>query len=316
MCTFNGAKFVSEQLESVARQNHAVDELIVCDDASTDETIRIVQTFAATAPFPVRLEINDRQLSPTQNFSKAISHCRGDLIFLCDQDDRWRPEKVQILAQSFQNDAIGLAFSNAKLVREDGTVGGQKFWESIWFNAAERQKIEQGDAVPVLLHHAIVAGATMAFRAKYRPLILPIPDLPRSHDIWIALLIACAGRIAAVDEDLIDYRQHSSNQIGAPAAGLIGQIRMARHQIKVNAFQLAADLHIAADERLRSQYSQWPISARSLKLLREKIEHTRTRHNLPGWPAKLKIIGGEWRRGNYAKYSYGFKSVLQDLFLR
>src|SRR5688572_14133745 len=94
MCTYNGARYLKEQLDSFTVQTRLPDELIVCDDGSSDETCQIVSTFAASAPFTVRLEVNQQTLGSTQNFAKAIQLCRGDLIALCDQDDVWLPGKL------------------------------------------------------------------------------------------------------------------------------------------------------------------------------------------------------------------------------
>ena len=89
MCTYNGARFLGAQLASVAAQARAPDELVVCDDRSTDETARVVEEFAAAAPFRVRLHVNERNLGTTRNFERAVSLCEGDLIALSDQDDVW-----------------------------------------------------------------------------------------------------------------------------------------------------------------------------------------------------------------------------------
>ena len=95
MCTYNGARFVAEQLESVAAQTRPPSELVVCDDRSTDGTARLVEQFAARAPFPVRLFVNERNLGSTANFGRAVTLAEGDLVALCDQDDVWRPEKLE-----------------------------------------------------------------------------------------------------------------------------------------------------------------------------------------------------------------------------
>ena len=87
MCTYNGARFLSEQLESIAVQTRLPDELIVCDDRSTDGSVEIIRNFALHAPFEIRLEINTNNLGSTKNFEKAIGLCKGEIIALADQDD-------------------------------------------------------------------------------------------------------------------------------------------------------------------------------------------------------------------------------------
>src|SRR6185295_6827977 len=101
MCTWNGAAYLRDQLESIAAQTRLPDELIMCDDASIDGTPAIARAFAARAPFPVRLEINEATVGVRQNFTKAIAACTGDLIALSDQDDVWRPDKLRVIEDRF-----------------------------------------------------------------------------------------------------------------------------------------------------------------------------------------------------------------------
>ena len=104
MCTFNGAAWVEQQLASLAQQRRRPDELVICDDQSTDGTYDILTRFAVQAPFPVRLVRNDRQLGVTPNFSQAIGLCTGDNIALSDQDDQWGKRKLEVLEERLLED--------------------------------------------------------------------------------------------------------------------------------------------------------------------------------------------------------------------
>ena len=317
LCTFNGEKFLRAQLDSIASQSRAVQEIVITDDQSTDATPEIVRQFAAESAIPVHFHVNPSRLGVTKNFEKAVSLCQGQIIFLCDQDDLWRNDKVARLADCFADPAVGLALSNAQVVNEDLSLAGYNLWQSVWFDAAEQQSVQCGDALPVLLRHAVAAGSTLAFRAVHRSLVLPIPDFPHSHDIWITLLIAAVARICPLDENLIRYRLHASNTVGLKNHNLISQISMARKQISIGAFQYAADLHQAALDRLCQSNLQNPQLDRTKSLIAEKISHSRRRHDMPKHRFhRLPVIAQELRAGNYHKYSYGYKSVLQDLFLR
>src|SRR5690348_14254665 len=101
MATYNGARFVTEQLDSIAGQTQLPVEVVICDDRSTDETVSILESFAAKAPFRVTLHRNDEQLGYRLNFKKAVSFCTGDLIAFCDQDDVWHPDKLKTLSAQF-----------------------------------------------------------------------------------------------------------------------------------------------------------------------------------------------------------------------
>jgi glycosyltransferase involved in cell wall biosynthesis len=306
LCTYNGGRFIAEQLRSITAQTRPVDEIIVCDDGSTDDTVAEVESAG------IAVVRNERRLGVTKNFERAIGLCTGDVIVLCDQDDVWHPEKVATLTDRLAGGGA-MAFSNAEVVNGDLSPAGYRLWDSVWFDPAEQDRVRRGDAVPVLLRHAVAAGATLAFRSEYRPLLLPIPDLPHSHDIWITLLLACVGRIEPVDRDLIRYRLHGANTVGLKRHGLWSQIRMARHQVKSDAFLHQALLCEAAIDRLVGR----SVPAEVTALLREKVDHSRRRHDLPANRLRrLGVVGAELRRGNYTRYSYGLKSVLQDLFLR
>src|ERR1022692_2995726 len=95
MCTFDGGRFLSAQLESIAAQTRPPDELVVCDDGSSDASGNIIKDFARRAAFPTRLVVNDKHLGSTKNFEQAISLCQGTIVALADQDDVWYPHKLQ-----------------------------------------------------------------------------------------------------------------------------------------------------------------------------------------------------------------------------
>src|SRR5262245_40539658 len=177
MCTYNGARYLSAQLESIAAQSVLPDELVICDDGSVDDTVEIIKEFAASAPFSVRLQINSVNLGSTKNFEKAILLCKGDLIALADQDDVWLARKLETLAAEFQSDPkVGLVFSDAEVVDDDLRPLNQRLWKSIGFDETARRKLKTDQRMEVLLPGWTVTGATMAFRSRYRALVVPIPD--------------------------------------------------------------------------------------------------------------------------------------------
>src|SRR5437879_6214343 len=119
MCTYNGARFLKEQLDSIASQTCSPDEVIVCDDHSSDGTVQVIERFASGAPFPVKLQVNETNLGSTKNFEKAIGLCQGEVIALADQDDVWSSIKLERLIAAFESDPnLGLVFSDAQLVDE------------------------------------------------------------------------------------------------------------------------------------------------------------------------------------------------------
>ena len=118
MATYNGERFIADQLNSFLKQVVLPNELVVTDDCSSDKTIEIIESFAATAPFSVRLIKNEERLGYRANFLKAASLCRCDVIAFSDQDDVWRSEKLARCIGEFSDANVLLVFHNAQLVDE------------------------------------------------------------------------------------------------------------------------------------------------------------------------------------------------------
>src|SRR6266403_4467807 len=225
MCTYNGAAYLAEQLKSLATQTRLPDELVICDDSSTDNQTRgMVEAFARRAPFSVRLFVNKQNLGSRQSFARAIRRCHGEIIFLCDQDDVWREDKLGVIERAFvSSPQTGLVFSEGEVVDENLIKLG-----SLWTNfGADRQTdIEEGRAFHGLLRRNLITGATLAFRSRLRRFVLPIPrDTILQHDAWIGLIIAAIAPVKFLKEPLIKYRQHAGQQIGVSIAGTRYELR-------------------------------------------------------------------------------------------
>lgn len=216
LCTFNGAEFLSEQLESFRNQTRLPDEVIIGDDCSNDKTIKIIEDFEKDAPFPVHLKVNEKNLGSTKNFDQTISRCTGDLIFLSDQDDIWLPEKIAVIEKGFEkNSDVGVLFSNADLIDENNDLLGLNLWE-FTFTKTERNLIKNGKDFEVFLRRNVITGATMAFRSELKPLFVPISKEINNliHDGWIALISSLYTKVSFINSSLILYRQHGNQQIG------------------------------------------------------------------------------------------------------
>ena len=216
MCTWNGGRYLPAQLESILTQRLPVSELVACDDGSSDETLQLLQDFAARAPFPVRIVQNRINLGSSKNFEQAISLCTGDLIALADQDDLWFPDKTATLVAELQQSASAAGiFSNAVLMDEHSVPGASTLWDQFGFSRAERQRLAAGQVAPVLLRRPVVTGATLLFRSDLRQHLLPIPT-GWVHDEWIAWRLALHGGLIFTEADVMAYRTHASQQIGVP----------------------------------------------------------------------------------------------------
>lgn len=320
MCTWNGEAYLRAQLVSFSAQTRPPDELIVCDDNSTDNTLRIISDFAATAPFPVHLYINQRNLGSTKNFERAISLCTGGLIALADHDDVWLPEKLRLIEQCFERQpGVGLVFTDAEVVDKDLKPLGYRLWESVGFGEAERRLISSGRALDMLLPGWTVTGATMAFRGGFRNLVLEIPtDLALIHDGWIALLIASVAEVAFIEEPLIKYRQHARQQIGAKErmpgttpAGFVGaRVAMQRS----NSYDDMIAIGLRARQRLTEHRDEFNNSDKAITKLDDRLKHLRARAELPrGRLSRAPSVLRELVSRRYHRYSNGVYSAVKDL---
>src|SRR5689334_13791199 len=120
IATYNGESHIRKQLESLAAQTHLPAEVIVSDDISTDKTIQVVEEFARTAPFQIRVSVNADRLGYRANFMRAADLCQSELIAFCDQDDFWYPHKLSTSIKPFEDREVLLTYHNADIVDESG----------------------------------------------------------------------------------------------------------------------------------------------------------------------------------------------------
>ncbi len=312
LCTYNGARFLSEQLESIAAQTMLPHELVICDDRSSDNTVDIIREFAAGAPFPVSLSVNDSRLGSTKNFEKAISRCQFEVIALCDQDDVWHPQKLSRMADVFHRDQyIGAVFSDAELIDENSQRLGNTLWSSNLFNMREQKKFASGDGLEVLLKHTLVTGATLAFRSGFRSLVLPIPS-EQIHDLWITMLIASVQHLAPLRHALIRYRQHEGQQIGPGKKLTFWQKVPTR--VGPDYYLSEAERLGEICERLHDRRALFPPHPNALHLIRQKIKHRKARAEFPSSKVlRLPTVIREAATLRYWRYSNGVGSVAKDL---
>ena len=317
LCTYNGAPFLPEQLQSLAAQTQKPNELVVFDDGSTDKTLTILRAFAASNPgFDVRIQTNSTRLGSSQNFQRAIAACHSSIIALCDQDDIWAPEKLAVVAREFEkNPNLGLVFSDAEICDESCHPLGYRLWQSVAFTPLMRRRLSRGHAFDVILRQNVVTGATMAFASRIRDLVLPVDKL-WVHDGWIALLSAAVAPVAAIPRPLVRYRQHSAQSIGALRRTLYQQYLNAK-KLDARWFADHAGQYEAALHRLTEKTSDnFHPSPRTLQLLGEKITHWHRRTAIRGRAvARFLPSVTEFVTLRYGRFSLGWKSFAQDLFL-
>lgn len=319
LCTYNGERFLQEQLESIAAQSVVPFEMVICDDSSSDSTRKILEIFTATANFPVQLHFNTTNLGYVKNFEKAISLCRGDIIALCDQDDKWRADKIEVLQKYFCDPNVGMAFSNAAIIDENGKPTGQTLWDAVNFTPDLQQSFRQGDAYKTLYIRTFISGCTMAFRRRWWPLIQPIPeDILFVHDAWIGLMISLFADVIIIDDNLVSYRMHTDQSIslGRGEYSAMEKLITIRNGKKSQHYNKHLNQFRAIRECI-CRNEQNIIAEKRLYLLQQMKDHEihlMMRTNVPqNRLLRCTIITKELLSGSYHRFSNGFKSALVDI---
>jgi glycosyltransferase involved in cell wall biosynthesis len=318
MCTYNGARFLAQQLESFSRQTDPLDELVVCDDGSSDETISILRRFQADAAFAVKIFENKPALGVTRNFEKAAGACSGDLIFFSDQDDIWSADKVKMIKAHFrQNPHAEAVFSDGWLIDENSHRMPGTLWAGYGFNDSCRKKWKNGLALKDLLYNRNkVTGATLAITSKLYERIIPFEERAGwFHDQFIASHAAATNSLDWISEPLIEYRIHPAQQVG------LNLPKKSSAPENVPAFTLLDVLRFEAQdsreslERMRTFLRRYPnvSSAEIEKEMSNREQFFSGRAHLPQHTfARIKTVLGNFQ--HYQKFTpAGFRSMLRDI---
>jgi glycosyltransferase involved in cell wall biosynthesis len=210
MATFNGARYLEPQLLSILSQLGPADEVVIVDDASTDNTRGVI---AKIADPRVRVIAQTTNAGVRASFERAMRAVRGEYLFLADQDDVWLPGKRDALAAALQAGAI-LALSDASVIDGEGREIESSF--------QARRGGFRGSVAATLVKNRYL-GCSMAFRRELLEDILPIPAEVPMHDMWIGALAALRGRVAYIDRPLMQYRRHGAN-VSPEQRASIGQM--------------------------------------------------------------------------------------------
>lgn len=192
---YNGQKYIKQQIDSILCQLEETDELIISDDGSNDDTLKIIRGYN-----DCRIKIhNNHNHGVNNNFENALSFASGEYVFLCDQDDIWMPNKVKIILDALQK--YVMVVHNAKLIDGEGRPIGKTYYDcthdkvGFWANFYKSRYL----------------GCCMAFRSSLLKEIMPFPKNIFGHDYWIGLYGDCKYRVHFINDILICYRRHDNN---------------------------------------------------------------------------------------------------------
>lgn len=198
IATYNGGKFIEEQLKSILLQLGEEDELVISDDSSDDDTVSIIQRFNDRR---IKLITGRKFRSPVSNFGYAINQAKGDFIFLSDQDDIWLDNKIAITIDHF-NHGYDVVLSDCKVVDEQLNVIHESFFT---LNNSGKGLVKN------LVKNSYI-GCCLAFKRDFLKIIQPFPARIPMHDLWIGFAGELIGKVAFIYTPLILYRRHGKNE--------------------------------------------------------------------------------------------------------
>lgn len=262
MTTYNGALYLHEQLGSFVKQSRLPDELVVCDDGSTDKTLDILRGFRSTAPFEVKICRNPERLGYSRNFEKAMKLCSGAVIFLSDQDDVWFPNKIERVVSAFVAKPKIMAVINDQILTD----------EKLAHHGATRlqqiRALGRDDS-------AFFPGCCTALRREWREASLPAPRNALSYDWWINKLADVMEIRLVLAEPLQFYRLHASNTSQSKLSLAPSRSVSRLHRVRASALQDSRH-HWSKERREKELYRNW-LEEHDAVLRSAQLEESRER---------------------------------------
>jgi glycosyltransferase involved in cell wall biosynthesis len=317
LASYNGQKYILEQLESFSCQSRRPDEVIISDDCSTDETVSLIRKFSLSAPFVVKLYVNKINLGYAQNFANALSKTTGDLIFLSDQDDVWFPNKI--------NDVYKIAISSeALLIMNDAEITDRNL------NPSGLSKLNQIKAMG-FNSNKFVMGCCAAIKRDLLDLTLPMDSSFPAHDTWISWFAEFMGLKVVCSEIMQYYRRHDSNESQYSANKFVEDSTLTKlwTRIRLAAKDTGEDLcasemacrsfdafiNSLVNDRVANTFEAELIgaqrlSAEQLKRVRERITLRKLWFPARTYRATLFLLSGHYQRFS------GIKSYARDIFFK
>lgn len=212
LATYNGARFLKEQLDSILNQTHTEFRLIISDDKSTDKTRAIIEEYAAKDS-RIEYHFQKKNLGVIKNFEFLLKRVESDYFMFSDQDDIWKENKIELSLAKLKEDDADLVYSDLEVVDRDLKT----IYKSYWKLKGLENKVKKYNNFEALYLNNFITGCTMLSKKKFIDLILPLPTKSKYvlHDYWVSLIVSQHGVLTYVKEPLIKYRQHKDNKIGS-----------------------------------------------------------------------------------------------------
>lgn len=216
LAVYNGEKFLKQQIDSILDQTVTDIKIIIRDDGSTDNSLKIIDNYCDKHPQIISKLEGAPTGSAKQNFAELLKNCDSDYIMFCDQDDVWLPDKIEKTLTAMKSAESGektpvLVHTDLKVVDQNLNVISPSFFE---FQQLKQDKI----SLPQLLVQNYVTGCTVMINRALKEKCGAIPQNCIMHDWWLAMVAVLFGKLVCVSDPTMLYRQHANNQVGAKAS--------------------------------------------------------------------------------------------------
>ena len=308
LCTYQGAAYIAEQLQSMLDQTVLPDEIVIRDDGSQDDTLAICRAIAQTSPVPITILPPGERLGVAGNFFACARACHMDWLLFADQDDRWLPERVALFKAAITEHPA------AKAIQSDGLIAdaqmnptGQTLWRSYFFPSREQALVQTGRGEVVLARHVFVTGAALAVRRDWL-LTVPVPAAQFYHDEWIGWFTGPDLRLLPAATFL--YRQHESQQTGLQTTWRARWQHLLDSQLHARTL-LERDL--ARFPRLAAALLESGLPDRA-ELVTAKTRFVQRRLSFSRFlPIRMIQILASILTGDYTRFAIARRSIIKDL---
>ena len=297
MATYNGEKYLREQLDSILNQSYSNFRLLISDDCSQDSTKEILNEYVQKDR-RVIVFVQKKNLGVCKNFEYLMKKVENDYFMFADQDDVWKKDKIKKCIEKIKNEDCDLVYSNLEVVNQDLQLLNKSYWKIKGFE----KKVKKYNNFESLYLNNFITGCTMLVKSKWMDKILPLPHNSKYilHDYWTALIVSQNGKIAYVDETLVEYRQHIENRVGSKrktdSINNFEEMRNLFIDVKLDHFKTFKDKKNVFDDNTINQLSD--ISYSYFKNLK-KVK-------------KISFKGTKlfWKLYKYEEFNYAFQNYL------
>lgn len=289
LATYNGERYVKEQIESILNQTYENIQIIISDDCSKDGTRQILKEYEQNDN--IKVFYQEKNLGYVKNFEFLLKQVESDLYMLSDQDDVWKKEKIEKTVEKLETENLDLVFGDLEVVDENlNTIC--KSYNQYMHLSRKIEKYSKDYRLQYLYN--CMTGCTILSKKEYLDKILPLPTNSKYmiHDYWIGLIISLNGKVGYLKEPYILYRQHGNNQVGVVKAShqlsKLGQVRDLSIEMKLGVFETYIQQERIFPENLRKQNRE---IVQYLQILK-----TKKNINFRGWSTFYKMFQTESMR--------------------